>query len=64
MGYSKTLCNRKENFCLSENGKKCNETSYLNFIREPFPSVICLNINWFNNEVPYMDTLKFCLSIP
>jgi hypothetical protein len=28
MGYSKTLCNRKENFCLSENSKKCNETSY------------------------------------
>jgi len=33
-------------------------------ISEPIPEVLSFNINWFDNQVPYMDTLKFCLSIP
>ena len=33
-------------------------------ILDPLPQVLCLNINWYDQTVPYLDTLRFCASIP
>ena len=33
-------------------------------IKGTLPEVLILNINWFNNMVPFMDTLQFCSGIP
>lgn len=64
MGICKTLMNKKEKICISNQACKYNETTWTHFIKAPFPEMICLNVNWHSNEVPYMDTLKFCTSIP
>lgn len=62
MGISKSLNNHSSNGCTFTEG--CKQMKQTHFIKGPFPDLMCLNINWFNNEVPYMDTLRFCASIP
>jgi hypothetical protein len=65
MGISKTLNNRSNDVC-SFSGDQCKhkELKLTHYIQAPFPHLLCLNINWYNNEVPYMDTLRFCTAIP
>ena len=50
----------------SASGAKCKfkQTQYTNCIRAPFPEILSLNVNWFDNQVAYMDTLRFCAAIP
>ena len=33
------------------------------FIKSPHPEVLMLNINWFSDQVSYMDTYAFTMSI-
>lgn len=49
-----------------QSGAKCKfqQTQYTNCIRAPFPEILSLNVNWFDNQVAYMDTLRFCAAIP
>lgn len=50
----------------SQSGAKCKykQTQYTHCIKAPFPEVLALNVNWFDNQVAYMDTLRFCSAIP
>lgn len=64
MGISKSLNNHAGGVCGITENCKYKEMKQTHYIRGPFPELLCLNINWFNNEVPYMDTLRFCSAIP
>jgi hypothetical protein len=33
------------------------------YIRTPFPEVLMLNINWFSDQIGYMDSFRFSASI-
>lgn len=45
-------------------GCKGDQAKVTHEVFEPFPTVLNLNINWFDNQVSYMDTLFFCCGIP
>jgi hypothetical protein len=65
MGISQCIQDRKLQSCPFETQAcKADHAKVINEIFEPFPTVLTLNINWFNNQVPYTDTLLFCSSIP
>jgi len=51
-------------YCINEN-KAClyKETTQVNVIDEPFPEVMTLNLNWFHQEISYVDLLKFYITI-
>jgi len=64
-GISKALYDKTPKVCpFSTNNCPLKSLKQTHFIQSPFPSVLLMNINWFNNQVPYMDTLLFCASIP
>jgi len=66
IGLSKHIMEREEDICVnSENGScKYSKSSIKTYIEPPYPEVMMFNINWFDNQVPYLDTLKFAVSIP
>ena len=66
---SKALNDRQDDYCMYDKNNdtsKCKykRTQVTHYIQSPFPKTFCININWYDNNAPYMDTLRFCASIP
>ena len=69
MDISKALNDRVSNYCMYDQAdevSKCKyrRTSVVHYIQAPYPKTFCVNIAWYDNSAPYMDTLRFCASIP
>lgn len=69
IGISKALHDRQDNYCMYDKNNetsrcKYKQTTITHYIAAPFPKTFCININWYDNNAPYMDTLRFCASIP
>ena len=57
---------REDNICVNSQNGACRYTksAFKTYIEAPYPDVMIFNVNWFDNSVPYLDTLKFAVSIP
>jgi hypothetical protein len=66
MGIAKSINDKSLDKCVSGEGEKDKShlTRVTHYILEPKPSVMCFNINWYDNQIPYMDILRFACSIP
>jgi hypothetical protein len=72
MGIARAINDKDLEMCIfSEQGSgkeeaKCKHqvTKVRHYICEPLPSWMCFNVNWYDNQVPYMDILRFGSSIP
>ena len=65
MSIAKSINDRCLDRCVVED-KHCphKESKVTHYALDPLPKVLTFNINWFDNQVPYMDTLRFSVSIP
>lgn len=64
VGISKAIQDRPHTRCPFKSDCKLGRTKVTHCLMEPIPSVLIMNVNWFGQQVPYMDTLSFCASIP
>ena len=55
---------KEDGICVNTSSCSIKRTSFKTYIEGPYPQVLMFNINWFDNQVPYLDTLKFAVSIP
>lgn len=63
-GISKALHDKNLSVCPFNSICKQEESQICHVISDPLPNVLTLNINWFCQQVPYMDTLQFYACIP
>jgi hypothetical protein len=57
VGISKAIQDRPTNRCPFKSECKLAKTKVTHCLQDPMPSVLTMNVNWFCQQVPYMDTL-------